>query len=71
MKEIHIDSSYITLGQLLKKAHLISSGGEAKPFLMYNQVKVNREKEGRRGRKVYPNDIIEIGEVGKFIIISE
>ena len=42
--------------------NIISSGGEAKFYLADNHVLVNNETESRRGRKLYPNDIIVVGE---------
>lgn len=58
--EIKIDSEFITLGQFLKFADIIQSGGEAKQFLASHKVVVNREDDNRRGRKLRPNDVIEI-----------
>ena len=58
--ELRQDEPYITLGILLKVAKVISTGGEAKFFLNENEVLVNREKENRRGRKLYPNDKVEV-----------
>ena len=43
-----------------KIENFISSGGEAKYYLHDNAVYVNNELENRRGRKLYPNDIILI-----------
>lgn len=60
MNKIKINDEYITLGQFLKIADFISSGGEAKLFLSENEVLVNGEKEDRRGRKLYRDDIITI-----------
>ena len=61
---VEIYSEYITLGQFLKLTDFIGNGGEAKFFLAEEEVKVNGEKESRRGRKLYPSDRIEIdGEV--------
>jgi S4 domain protein YaaA len=60
MKKIKITSEYITLGQLLKFADIIQSGGETKFFLSTNKILVNCELESRRGRKLYPGDLIEI-----------
>ena len=34
MKEVNISTEYITLGQFLKLADIIQSGGEAKLFLL-------------------------------------
>lgn len=70
MKEIQIHTPFITLGQFLKLANLISNGGEAKLFLMENIVYVNQEKENRRGRKLYPGYEIEL-EGKKFMIVEK
>ena len=58
--EIKIDSEFITLGQFLKFADIIQSGGEAKQFLASNKVIINGENDNRRGRKLRPSDVIEI-----------
>ena len=60
IKEIKIESEYITLGQFLKIADIISSGGEAKTFLACNRILINNEEDNRRGRKLYKDDIVEI-----------
>ena len=60
MENIKITTEFITLGQLLKIKDYISSGGAAKYFLVENEVFVNNELEQRRGRKLYPNDVIKI-----------
>lgn len=57
---IKINSEFITLGQLLKLTNWIASGGEAKSAVKRLNIQVNGEKEDRRGRKLYPNDVIEI-----------
>lgn len=66
-KEIKIVTDYIELQQLLKKIDLISSGGEAKIFLLNNEVKVDGEDESRRGRKLYPGNLILIDGVNYLI----
>lgn len=58
--EIKIDSEFITLGQFLKFADIIQSGGEAKQFLASHKVVINEEDDNRRGRKLRLNDVIEI-----------
>lgn len=70
MNIIEIDKEYITLGQMLKMANVISSGGMAKWFLSEYIVYVNEEEEQRRGKKLYDGDIIEIPESGIFEIRS-
>ena len=64
MKNIEIKDEYITLGQFLKIADLISTGGEVKEFLLKNEVFVNDLKENRRGRKLYKGDNIKIFKIG-------
>jgi len=59
VKQISITTSFITLGQFLKLAGIVSSGSEAKEFLKYTRVYVNEELESRRGRKIYPLDIVK------------
>lgn len=60
IKEIKIDSEFITLGQFLKFADVISTGGEAKAFLSQNDVYINDELDVRRGRKLRSGDRITI-----------
>ena len=61
--EIKIDSEFITLGQFLKFADIIQSGGEAKIFLSQNNVYVDDELDTRRGRKLRPgNKIVILGK---------
>ena len=58
--KIKVKDEFITLGQLLKVADFISSGGEAKFAVKELDITVNGEKEDRRGRKLRPNDIVII-----------
>lgn len=58
--EISIYSDYITLGQFLKLADIIQTGGEAKSFLAENTVVIDGEVDNRRGRKLRGGEIIEV-----------
>ena len=58
--EIVINTEYITLGQFLKLADIIQSGGEAKSFLAQNKVEIDGVLDNRRGRKLRGGEIIEI-----------
>lgn len=71
MEKISISTEYITLGQFLKIADIIDSGGMAKWFLSEHEVYINNELDVRRGRKLRNNDIIEIPNYGKFLIDGE
>lgn len=69
MKPIEIANEYITLGQLLKLADCISSGGQAKFYVKETPIKVNHEPENRRGRKLVPGDRIEVEGCGTFQVV--
>ena len=58
--EISINTEYITLGQFLKLADIIQSGGEAKLFLAQNDVEIDGISDNRRGRKLRGGEVIEI-----------
>ena len=60
MIEINIDSEYIKLDQFLKLADLVSTGGHAKYLIQDGLVKVNGKVETRRGKKLRPQDIVEV-----------
>lgn len=49
---------FIKLGQALKAAGLVESGVEAKDVIQNGLVLVNGEIDTRRGRKLYPGDIV-------------
>lgn len=66
---IKIDTEYVTLGQFLKMTDWIETGGQAKFAVKELDISVNGEKEDRRGRKLYPNDVIVI-EGKKYQIAS-
>ncbi len=51
-----------TLGQALKAASLVGSGGEAKVLIQAEEVSVNGEIETRRGRRLEEGDVIEVGD---------
>ncbi|RBP05011.1 S4 domain protein YaaA [Rossellomorea aquimaris] len=70
-KEITIETEIITLGQFLKLAEVIQSGGMAKWFLSEYEVYINGEQDQRRGRKLTIGDTIEIPEVGVFVVAGE
>ena len=55
-------SSDITLGQALKAANIIATGGEAKILIQGGEVRVNGEIETRRGRKLHEGDVVEVWE---------
>ena len=62
--EIQLKDDFIKLGQALKLAGLVEDGVEAKYVIQHGLVMVNGETEVRRGRKLYPGDVVNYeGEV--------
>lgn len=68
MKKVAIETEIITLGQFLKLADVIQSGGMAKWFLSEYDVFVNNEQDQRRGRKLSVGDKVEIPGIGVFVV---
>ena len=56
--DIRIGSDSIRLGQFLKFAGLIDSGGDAKEAIIDGYVQVNGEVERRRGRQLRDGDLV-------------
>ena len=63
------DQEYIKLQSLLQVCDVISNGGEAKIFLLENEVLVNNEPEQRRGRKLFEGDVVAV--LGQTIVVSK
>ncbi len=57
---VAVQGDHITLGQLLKVAGVVGSGGAAKVYLAETAVLVNGEPEQRRGRKLRPGDVVVV-----------
>lgn len=68
MDQIEIRDEFIKLGQALKLAGIAESGVDAKIMIEEETVKVNGEKETRRGRKLYDGDAVEAR--GMFFTVS-
>ena len=60
MEKIEISGEIIRLGQFLKMAVLVETGGEAKARIQGGEVLVNNEVETRRGRQLHHLDVVEI-----------
>lgn len=56
--EIAVGPEGIRLGQLLKLASIVDSGGEAKALLESGEVRVNGRAETRRGAQLKPGDTV-------------
>jgi ribosome-associated protein len=60
MRDVAIRGDMIRLGQLLKLADVVDSGGELKALLAEAEVLVNGEPESRRGRQLHPGDVVSV-----------
>ncbi|QGJ70489.1 S4 domain-containing protein YaaA [Planctomycetales bacterium 10988] len=56
------DRPSIRLDQFLKWQGIVGTGGQAKFMIQEGYLIVNGEIEYRRGRKIYPEDVIELTE---------
>ena len=61
MRDVPIDGEMIRLGQFLKLADLIDTGGEAKVRIAAGEVTVNGEVDLRRGRQLHRGDVVGVG----------
>lgn len=71
MELVKITSEYIELSQFLKFANITMSGGEAKAMVQAGIVEVNGVLEKRRGRKLYPGDVISVENMGSWTIVKD
>jgi len=60
MEKIEIDGDVIRLGQFLKMAMMVETGGEAKARIQGGEVLVNGEVETRRGKQLRHLDVVEM-----------
>lgn len=69
-KEVTISTEVITLGQFLKLAGIIDTGGAVKWFLSEHEVYVNGQPENRRGKKLIHQDEVRVTGKGAYRVIS-
>lgn len=60
MKDVKISTEFIRLGQLVKLLDLVDTGGQVTVYLLSNEILVNGVDEKRRGKKLYPNDVVTL-----------
>ncbi|GAA2521695.1 RNA-binding S4 domain-containing protein [Pilimelia columellifera] len=61
MRDVPIDADMIRLGQFLKLAGLVDTGGEAKELIADGEVRVNGAVDLRRGRQLHVGDVVAVG----------
>ena len=71
VREVAIWSEFITLGQLLKVIDYVSVGGDVKMVLADGGFTVNGEFESRRGRKLYPDDMVSLPQGGRVRVVAK
>lgn len=69
MNEIEITTEYIKLDQFLKLCGAAGTGGHAKMLISEGQVKVNNTVATERGKKIRVNDVVEIIDYDKFLVV--
>ena len=60
MRDVAIDGDMIRLGQFLKIADLVDTGGEGKVLITSGDVTVNGEVDLRRGRQLRRGDVVDV-----------
>ncbi|BFU44328.1 RNA-binding S4 domain-containing protein [Krasilnikovia sp. MM14-A1004] len=60
MHDVAIDADMIRLGQFLKLADLVDTGGEGKILIASGDVTVNGEVDTRRGRQLHRGDVVRV-----------
>ncbi len=71
MHKFKINTEFITLGQFLKATDHIGSGGEAKFFLMENEVFINGVKRTERGKKIFHGDQVTVDQKTYYIVYDQ
>jgi ribosome-associated protein len=70
-RQIAIRGETIRLGQLLKLAGIVDSGGEARELLASGPVMVNGAPETRRGRQLHPGDTVHLDDHELLVTVAE
>ena len=69
-EEIRISTPFIKLDQFLKFAGIAQTGGHSKEIIAQGAASVNGEVCLQRGKKIYPEDIVEIDDYS-FTVLSQ
>jgi ribosome-associated protein len=62
VRDVEVRAGGIDLGQLMKFAGLVDTGGDAKALLAEGVVRVNDEVDTRRGRTLRDGDVVTVAD---------
>jgi ribosome-associated protein YbcJ (S4-like RNA binding protein) len=62
VRDVEVRAGGIDLGQLMKFAGLVDTGGDAKALLAEGVVQVNGEVDTRRGRTLRDGDVVTVAD---------
>ncbi len=68
MEKVRIHTEFIKLNQLLKWVNAADSGAAANHMIMEGLIKVNGKTELKKGRKIHTGDVVEVEQVGSFVV---
>jgi len=71
MQEVGIQTEFIKLQQILKLAGLVGQGSDVKILIAEGLVYVNGVQALERGKKIRPNDVIEVKGFGTVKVVNE
>ncbi len=69
--DVAIRDESIRLGQFLKLANLVETGGLAKEVIAEGQVQVNGDVDTRRGRQLRAGDVVTVAGVSARVAYAE
>jgi len=70
VRDVPIRGEMIRLGQLLKLTGVVEGGGDARALLAAEQILVNGEPEGRRGRQLHAGDTVLVGDEEELRVVA-
>lgn len=71
MEEIKINTEFIKLNQLLKLAGVVDQGSDVKNYLINEMVFLNGNLVTERGKKIRPEDTVEIKGICKIHVTNQ
>lgn len=71
MQEVEISTEFIKLQQVVKLAGLIGQGSDIKILIADGLIYVNGKQAFERGKKIHPNDVVEVKGFGTIKVIGK